>query len=131
MAVGRGSLHHDLYVAPDSLSEDEWGVLARALAWATQAQHLLARSRMVLGDPGRDEVYGYVARRGGTAVATACLRNPADRRQTVAVDWAALFGRPGGRPVLDVRYGPPPDDAGTVTLDPFGVLVLSGWVEPA
>jgi hypothetical protein len=133
MAVGRGTLHHDLYVAPDSLSEDEWAVLAGALAWATQHQHLLARSRMVLGDPNRGEVYGYVARRvaAGAAFATACLRNPADRRQTVAVDWAALFGRPGDRPVLDVRHGPAPDGDGTVTLDPFEVLVLAGWAEPA
>jgi hypothetical protein len=88
---------------------------------------------MVLGDPNRGEVYGYVARRvaAGAAIATACLRNPADRRQTVAVDWAALLGCPGGRPVLDVRHGPAPDADGTVTLDPFEVLVLAGWAGPA
>jgi hypothetical protein len=109
LAVGRGTLHHDLYVAPDSLSDPEWAVLGEALAWARRRQHVLARSRMVLGDPAAGEVYGFLARRGDEG--TVCLRNPSDRPRPVDLDVAGaeltpVFGRL--RP----------------TLDPFEVVVL-------
>lgn len=116
LAAGRGTLHHDLYVAPDSLSESEWAVLAGALAWARSRQHVLARSRMVLGDPATGEVYGFVARRGGEG--TVCLRNPSDRPQPVDLDWAGLLGWPEAdlTPVYGRLAGP--------ELDPFEVVVL-------
>jgi hypothetical protein len=115
LAVGRGTLHQDLYVAPDSLSEDEWAVLAEALAWARERQHVLARSRLVLGDPSAGEVYGFVARRGGDAI--ACLRNPADRPQPIGAGWPDLLGfRPTG---LSARYGRLSE-----VLQPFDVLVV-------
>jgi hypothetical protein len=63
LAVGRGTLHQDLYVAPDSLSDAEWESLSGALSWARENQHVLARSRMVLGDPAAGEVYGFAAHR--------------------------------------------------------------------
>jgi hypothetical protein len=128
LAVGRGSLHQDLYVAPDSLSEEEWAVLARALRWAGDRPHVLARSRMVLGDPGADEIYGFVARRG--AEVTACLRNPAAEEQVVAVDWATLFDLPAGTRVeLGTVYGRATTAEGadgTLRLAPFAVVVLAG-----
>jgi len=112
LAVGRGTLHQDLYVAPDSLSDAEWAVLAEALAWAREREDVLARSRRVLGDPGAGEVYGFLARRGNHAV--ACLRNPSDRLQPIGV---ALDDLLGGPPVT--RYGTP---AGV--LQPFDVLLV-------
>ena len=125
LAVGRGTLHHDLYVAPGSLSDPEWAVLSEALAWARRHQGVLARSRMVLGDPGRGEVYGFVARRSDQAV--ACLRNPSPTAQQVDVDWPGLLGYPPGTPVaVASRFGSAPPTAGsvTVTLGPFGVVVV-------
>ena len=117
LAAGRGTLHHDLYVAPDSLSEEEWAVLADALDWAKAHEAVLARSRMVLGDPGAGEVYGFAARKGDAA--TACLRNPSPESRPLEVDWPALLGFPPGTPLtVTPRYGRP--DA----LGPFGVLVL-------
>jgi hypothetical protein len=107
LAAGRGTLHQDLYVAPDSLSEPEWAVLAEALAWARRHEHVLARSRMVLGDPAAGEVYGFLARKGDEA--TLCLRNPGDRPQSLDPDWAAHTGFP---------------DAPR-TLAPFEVVVLT------
>ena len=116
LAAGRGTLHHDLYVAPDSLSEAEWAVLADALAWARSRQHVLARSRMVLGDPAAGEVYGFVARRGDEG--TVCLRNPSDRPQPLELDLAGLLGWQEAEvtPVFGRRPGP--------ALDPFEVVVL-------
>ncbi|MDQ6726369.1 MAG: hypothetical protein M3066_09440 [Actinomycetota bacterium] len=126
MAVGRGTLHHDLYVAPDSLSDAEWDVLARALAWARDHQGVLARSRMVLGRPGAGELYGFVARRDGAA--TACLRNPSPETRTVELRWADLLGLAGDAPLaLETVWGgrtADPDDT-TLTLDPFEVLLIA------
>ena len=115
LAAGRGTLHQDLYVAPDSLSEPEWAVLAEALAWEREHEAVLARSRMVLGDPSAGEVYGFVARRGDAAI--ACLRNPADRPQPVGPAWPEVLGfRPSS---LAARYGRLAD-----VLQPFEVLVV-------
>lgn len=132
MAVGRGTLHHDLYVAPGSLSDREWAVLARALEWAGAHQQVLARSRMVLGDPGAGEIYGFVARRGATA--TACLRNPSAGRATVDLAWGPLLGLAGGGPfALETVFGPAtvaPDDT-AVTLAPFEVVLVVAREGPA
>jgi hypothetical protein len=107
LAAGRGTLHHDLYVAPDSLSEAEWAVLAEALAWAREHEQVLARSRMVLGDPAAGEIYGFLARQGD--LATLCLRNPSDRPQSLDAGWAAQAGFPEA----------------PGTLAPFDVVVLT------
>jgi hypothetical protein len=123
LAVGRGTLHQDLYVSPDSVSEDEWEVLAAALAWARATEHVLARSRMVLGDPSRGEVYGFVARRGPAAV--VCLRNPSAESRTLDADWPERAGLPDLAEVdLTTRFGPPPPAGGRVGLGPFEVVVL-------
>jgi hypothetical protein len=143
MAVGRGTLHHDLYSAPDSLSDAEWAVLARALAWARDHQEVLARSRMVLGRPGDGEIYGFVSRKGGRT--TACLRNPSAEVRTVPLGWARLLGLdPGAALTLETVWGDPPadPDATAVTLGPFEVLLVvaegapevgtvDGWRRPA
>jgi hypothetical protein len=115
LAAGRGTLHQDLYVAPDSLSEPEWAALAEALAWQRGHERLLARSRMVLGDPSAGEVYGFVARRGGEAI--ACLRNPSDRPQPLGTTWPDLLGFRASS--LTPRYGRLAD-----VLQPLDVLVV-------
>ena len=130
MAVGRGTLHHDLYVAPDSLSDPEWAVLARALRWAADHQDVLVRSRMVLGHPGDGEIYGFVARRPGGAI--ACLRNPSAGERTIELGWPALLGFPDAAPLnLEKVWGGPAvalDDT-HLTLAPFEVVLVE--VRPA
>ncbi len=130
LIVGRGTQHHDLYVSPGSLSEGEWAALATALDWARRHRRVLARSRMVLGDPSRGDVYGYASRRDGEAV--LCLRNPTPRRRRVRLTLAELHGFPPGADVeLDAVYGSLPTEspvkAGrrlTMTLEPFGVVLF-------
>lgn len=86
LLAGRGTHHHDLYVAPDSLSRAEWDVLARALAWARAHERTLARSRMVGGRPQAGEPYGFVSTSATEGQAIVCLRNPAATPQAVRVD---------------------------------------------
>jgi hypothetical protein len=134
--AGRGSLHHDLYVAPDSLSEAEWATLSVALAWARRNQRVLARSRMVGGRPQAGEPYGFVAVAGGRAggdaggQAIVCLRNPTGRVQPVALDRAAF----GGGEVVDLETvwgaGRSPRTTLPAELGPFEVVLLSGRWRP-
>ena len=129
LAAGRGTLHHDLYVSPESLSDEEWAVLAEALDWARAHERVLARSRMVLGDPGAGEVYGFAAHRGDGAA--ACLRNPSPQSRTVDVDWPALLGWPPATPLtLSARHGAAPPPGEPLTLGPFDVLVVEARVRP-
>jgi hypothetical protein len=131
LMVGRGTQHHDLYVAPDSLSEPEWAALARALAWARRYRRVLSRSRMVLGDPAAGEIYGFASRRRSEAV--LCLRNPAAETRTVRVVPAEVFGYDPDAPlVLSLVFGPTPPPprvlAGRsleIELEPFEVLLLT------
>ena len=124
--AGRGTHHHDLYVAPDSLSREEWAVLARALAWARAHERTLARSRMVGGRPQAGEPYGFVSTSAAAGEAIVCLRNPSAQAQGVRVEV--------GGDLLDVEpvWGPPvvADGAGHVAaeLAPFEVaLVTARW----
>ncbi|HEV3401385.1 MAG TPA: hypothetical protein VG078_06145, partial [Acidimicrobiales bacterium] len=131
--VGRGTLHHDLYCAPDSLSGPEWAAAARALLWARERQHVLARSRMVGGNPVAGEVYGFVSRRGPEAV--VALRNPASTAQTFRLTLSELAGPEVGDGPVAVTTpwsdaGPlpeslDPDEPLTVRLPPYRVLVLT------
>jgi hypothetical protein len=125
LTVGRGTLHHDLYVDPGALHDDEWRVLARALAWARRHEAVLARSRMVLGSPGEGQVYGFAARRNGSA--TVCLRNPAAEAASFDVRLASMAGLADGAGV-EVRtvWGQPVPTAGRtgLTLEPFEVLLV-------
>lgn len=130
LIVGRGTQHHDLYVSPGSLSQDEWAALATALAWARRHRRVLARSRMVLGDPSKGQVYGYASRRDGVAV--LCLRNPTPRRRRVRFTLAELHGFPPDADVeLEGVYGPLPTESPVragrrliVSLEPFGVVLF-------
>jgi len=124
LLAGRGTHHHDLYVAPDSLSEGEWAALAEALRWARANEAVLARTRMVGGRPQAGQPYGFLSERYGEAV--LCLRNPRAVPQPMALAFA------DGLAAVEVvagRAGAVPDsvDAGTeVELEPFEVVLVSG-----
>jgi hypothetical protein len=130
--AGRGTHHHDLYVAPDSLSEDDWASLSRALSWARANQRVLARSRMVGGRPHVGEPYGFVSTSVGDGQVILCVRNPGDAPAALTLTAAELGG-----PVADLQpvWGdrlPATGHAGelTVELGPFEVVVLSGRWRP-
>ncbi len=98
--VARGSHHHDLYVAPDSLSDSEWEVMTRVLNWARERADILSRSRMVLGSPTAGDVYGFSSYRNGQAI--LMLRNPSGAAQEVSAALADLL--PHETLPADVRF---------------------------
>jgi hypothetical protein len=130
--AGRGTHHHDLYVAPDSLSGREWDALARALRWARANQAVLARSRMIGGRPDAGEPYGFLSSAGGEVI--VCLRNPTGRPTGLSLDPAELGGGVEDLTPVWGRAALPRRVAGservTVELEPFEVVLVSGRRQP-
>lgn len=118
--AGRGTHHHDLYVAPGSLSEGEWAALAQALRWARANQAVLARSRMIGGRPQAGEPYGFLSEYRDRAV--LCVRNPRAVPQSMPLPEAA--GLVDVEPVFG-RRDALPTGATEVELGPLEVLVVS------
>jgi hypothetical protein len=119
LMVGRGTHHHDLYVAPDSLSAAEWGVLAGVLTWARAHERVLARSRMVGGRPQANEPYGFLSVSEGGAI--LCVRNPSARPQPLPPELQAATHMTDLEPV----FGRMAD-----SMEPFEVAVVSGRWRP-
>jgi len=90
--AARTSLHHDWYVQPSDLSAEEWATLARAAKWAKGHEKVFRWSRMIGGDPGKGEVYGFAAFDGGAG--TLALRNPTDKAQTFEASLADALDLP-------------------------------------
>jgi hypothetical protein len=119
MEVGRGIMQTELYITPDLLAAEEWDDLAAALAWAQGHDGtLLGEGEMVLGDPRRGEVYGYVHRgpEGGLVV----LRNSSHLPRQVRLPLAEWFPRLGREPHVLWRLHPGPE-----------ALALDAAAEPA
>lgn len=74
MYFGRGVMMQELYLSPDLLSPREWQVLASAITFAREHADLLADSEMILGDPRKGEVYGFLHARAEEKIVV--LRNP-------------------------------------------------------
>lgn len=91
----RGSMLKELYLTPELLSAEQWQILRESLGWAEANQHILARGRMILGDPAKGDVYGYEHILGERGI--VCVRNPSLKPQTAAVSLARL---PAGQTLL-------------------------------
>ena len=57
--LGRGTALRELYIHPKELSEKKFEVLGRGLNWANENNELMLRSEMILGDPAKNELYGF------------------------------------------------------------------------
>jgi hypothetical protein len=75
MYTGRGSALKELYVSPSILTDAEWDSVAATFHWAESNQRtLFSGGQLILGDPGRAEVYGYAHFSPEKGIIT--LRNP-------------------------------------------------------
>jgi hypothetical protein len=89
MYFGRGVMMWELYLSPDTLSGQEWEFLAHTIKWARKSWPLLARSRMVLGDPALEQVYGYWHELGQDGL--LFVRNPKDMPQKALLIWSEIL----------------------------------------
>ena len=56
---GRGTAIREFYIYPPNLDKKKIEILARGLNWATKHNNLMLNSEMILGDPRKNEVYGF------------------------------------------------------------------------
>jgi hypothetical protein len=81
MYFGRGVMMWELYITPDLLSSNEWNAIASSVQWAKANQTVLEKTKMVLGNPLKKEVYGYVHLTKEKGI--LLFRNPNIAKQTV------------------------------------------------
>jgi len=86
----RGVAMWELYVSPDLLTDGEWNAIAGSLKWARDRFDILSTTRMIGGDPGDRQAYGYAHFTGQRGV--VAVRNPIMERLTVRVPFAAELG---------------------------------------
>ena len=135
------SLHHDWYIQASDLTLEQWKTLARAARWAKQHEKTFRFSRMIGGDPARDDMYGFSAFDGQRGV--LAMRNPSDEPRVLEktlADWLLL---PDRARVRDVRvrgvYGKtgsldgshPATAPRRIELAPFQIAVFEVQLEPA
>ncbi len=136
MYFGRGVMMWELYLSPDTLSQEEWEFLARTIKWARENWPVLARSRMVLGDPALEQVYGYWHELGGNAL--LFVRNPKDKPQQVSLIWKEILEKKNMevqlREVLyprEEKLAKKPVSGGIeLSLKPFQTLALEIKLKP-
>jgi hypothetical protein len=121
MYFSRGVMMQELYVSPDLLSPREWEVLARGIRLAREWAAPLHEMEMVLGDPARGEVYGFVSASPGPRLLV--LRNPREQTQSLPAEAQTLLLAAGGQAFCRVLYSSTsrPCEA---SLDPLEVRVM-------
>ena len=104
MYFGRGVMMWELYVTPDLLSSGEWNAIASAVKWAKANQHVLEHTQMILGDPARRQVYGYIHMTENKGV--LLLRNPGPDDKKVKFLLTPKLGEfsPGTEYYINVIY---------------------------
>ena len=90
MYFGRGVTMWELYVSPDLLSGGEWNAIASSIKWAKGNINVLEKTKMILGNPLKKEVYGYVHLREDKGI--LLLRNPDVKKQTAKIKLTADLG---------------------------------------
>lgn len=88
MWLGRGNHYLQIYAAPYDIHGDRAWALREALRWFRAHEDLLWKTptRMVGGDPGQGEVYGYLHQDGSRQL--LIVRNPLAHPQTTDALWA-------------------------------------------
>ncbi len=86
-----GNMMYELYITPDLIGRPGWKALAAGIHWGEANAHpLLDNSTMVLGDPARRQVYGFVHSSAAKTIIT--LRNPFVRPRTASLVLDAANG---------------------------------------
>lgn len=92
IVLGRGCRLLTLYITPSLFQNEDkdWAFLASTLKWARHNSKTLVETQLILGDPFKREVYGYVHFRNAANAATTSeciisLRNPFIEPKTVEI----------------------------------------------
>ncbi len=128
LSVMRGSSYFPYKLQPEALEDWQAEALGAIMAFARNyAEHIIVEhGRMVLGHPGKGEIYGFL--QPGQDNSWCLLRNPLPIPQTLAFDAAAITGQPAKSAAQfypDYRLLPSP---GELTFLPgeVKVMIISG-----
>lgn len=80
MVLMRGSSDWELLLNLPRMTEEKWEYLRRGLKWGKEHWDTLAHTQMVLGDPSRSQIYGYLHFINGRGILG--VRNPSNHSQT-------------------------------------------------
>ena len=137
MYFGRGVMMWELYISPELLSPGEWKDIASAVKWAKENKDVLDKTKMVLGNPEKGEVYGYV--HFTKAKGIILLRNPNIQKQGVNLRLTEDLGDLDPRTEYYVKINYPYSlvlpkrvkVGGTLSLDLNGYEVLEAELIPS
>jgi len=125
MFFARGVSMWELYISPDILTEQEWEILAKWIKWAKDNWDILKQTEMVLGDPNKLEIYGYLHRNNPRSL--LIIRNPKDKPQILNLSPETLhFDQFKSLKLLypDSKSFSSNPLGQTITLSPFEVSVI-------
>lgn len=126
--LGYGVRMRELYLTPSELTDRQWTILKKALAWADANAGALDHGEWVGGNPTKGELYGIEHRGNGRTI--WLLRNPAPQTQAIELNV------PAGKQLAQL-YPCRGDVAGrAVTVRGLGTVIVetvempTGRVEP-
>jgi hypothetical protein len=90
MYFGRGVMMWELYVTPNLLSENEWNAIASSIKWAKANKEVLENTKMILGNPLKKEIYGYLHSTSEKSI--LLLRNPNVEARVTKIKLTADLG---------------------------------------
>lgn len=93
MVVGRGLSDLEIEDSPDNLDAKRYAFLGRVIRWDKNNWSILSHTRMILGDPGKGEVYGYT--HAGKGAALVVLRNPSLTSRLMGLPFKTIGISPG------------------------------------
>lgn len=93
LTIGRGITKWEILTSPEVMDAKRYEFLGRAIGWGKANWDLLSETEMILGDPGKGEVYGYLHH--GSGATLLFLRNPSLESRVVDIS-SQLIGTPSG-----------------------------------
>jgi hypothetical protein len=129
MDLCRGSLLAQIWADNDWLSPPEWTQLADFLALLKARPECFGNPRFILGDPRKDEPYGYCCTDGRRAF--LAIHNGVWRDSALTLELSSAWGLPDGKRWDVYRWWPDPARLGgahgsgaTIALRPFDIVLL-------
>jgi hypothetical protein len=93
LTIGRGITDWEILTSPELMNTKRYEFLSKAVRWGKVNWDILSHSKMILGDPGKGEIYGYA--HVGKGAALVVLRNPSLEGRVINLSFATIGIAPG------------------------------------
>src|SRR5579872_266946 len=96
MAIGRGITKWEILTSPEIMDAKRYEFLSRAIRWGKANWSILSDTQMILGDPSKGEIYGYV--HCGDGATLLFLRNPSLQSRLIELPEKVIDARGNNAP---------------------------------